>query len=75
MTPHYPDAFRRLGLARRGGLLPSPRRISHVCPDCAAGQAAFWVCTIFMAEPISAATSVMLLGTMSVVVASDATWL
>jgi hypothetical protein len=32
-------------------------------------------CTIFMAEPISADTSVMLLGTISVVVASDATWL
>lgn len=33
------------------------------------------VCTIFMAEPISADTSVMLLGTISVVVASLATWL
>ena len=31
------------------------------------------VCTIFMADEISAATSVMLLGTMSVVVASEAT--
>ncbi len=39
-------------------------------------QAAFDVpCTIFIAEPINADTSVMLLGTMSVVVASDATWL
>ena len=30
----------------------------------------FWVCTIFMAEPISADTSVMLLGTIKMVVAS-----
>ena len=35
----------------------------------------FCDCTIFMAEVISADTSVMLLGTMRVVVASDATWL
>ncbi len=33
------------------------------------------VCTIFIAEPISADTSVMLLGTMRVVLASEATWL
>ena len=32
-------------------------------------------CTIFMAEPMRADTSVMLLGTMRVVVASAATWL
>jgi len=31
------------------------------------------VCTIFMADPMSAETSVMLLGTMRVVVASAAT--
>src|SRR3990167_693659 len=36
-------------------------------------QLDFWVCTIFMAEPIRAETSVMLLGTMRVVVASWAT--
>ena len=33
------------------------------------------VCTIFMADPIRADTSVMLLGTMRVVAASAATWL
>jgi hypothetical protein len=33
----------------------------------------FGICTIFMAEPMRLATSVMLLGTIKVVVASDAT--
>ena len=38
-------------------------------------QTTFCVCTIFIAEPMSAETSVMLLGTMSVVFESEATWL
>lgn len=42
----------------------------------ACAQAAFCeACTIFIADPISADTSVMLLGTISVVLESAATWL
>ena len=52
---------------------PDPRILELVCGR-RSGQA-FWVCTIFMAEVISADTSVMLLGTINVVVASDATLL
>ena len=40
-----------------------------------AQEARCGVCTIFMADPIRADTSVMLLGTMRVVAASAATWL
>ncbi len=42
---------------------------------CCAQEARCVVCTIFMADPIRADTSVMLLGTMRVVAASAATWL
>jgi hypothetical protein len=49
------------------GMVSSPIRHAGLV------QEGFCVCTIFIADPISADTSVILLGTMRVVVASAAT--
>ena len=62
------DYAMRMGVARASG--PRLRGTGFAAQEglrCA-------VCTIFMAEPMSAETSVMLLGTMRVVVASAATF-